>query len=257
MTTGRFADRVVVVVGGTSGVGRAAAEAFGRECARVAIFGRSPQAGQTVEREIKEAGGIALFIQCDATDLSSVNDAVAEATSVLGNPQILYNNAGKVIVKPFLETTADDWQELWSVNVVTMINSIKATLPAMLAQGNGTIVNMASISSLTASALESAYCTTKGACVQLTRSIAVEYREAGIRCNAVCPGFIQTEHGRNELAAFAAQGIPMTDIELKSMQGRIAFPGEIAEAVLFLASDASSFINGECLVVDNAAMAKT
>lgn len=257
MSAGRFADRVAIVVGGSSGVGRAAAMAFADEGASVVILGRSPDTGAAVTNEIRAAGGRALFIPTTATNEQSVADAIAQSQAAFGPPTILYNNAGKVIVKPFIETTPAEWHELWNVNVVTMINSIRAVLPIMVSLGGGAIVNMASISSLTASPLESAYCTTKGACVQLTRAIAVEYRDRGIRCNAICPGFIATRHGLEELAEFRAQGMPMADADLAALQGRIATAEEIAQSVLFLASDAASFINGECLVVDNGALAKT
>ncbi len=257
MPTRRFEGRTAFVVGGTSGVGRAVAKGFAEEGARVAILGRSAPVGELLARDLTSKGARALFFEVDATSETSTVAAVRHAIDHFGEPDILYNNAGKVIVKPFTHTTSDDWDDLWRVNVVTMINTIKAVLPSMLARGRGSIVNMASISSLTASALESAYCTTKGACIQLTRSIAIEYRHKGIRCNAVCPGFIRTEHGLNELAAFASHGFPINDGELATMQGRIMEPEETAATVLFLASDAASFVNGECLIVDNGALAKT
>lgn len=257
MTVDRFVGHVAVVVGGTSGVGLAVAKGFARGGARVAILGRPSEAAQAAADEVEAGGGAASFIAMDATDEVSTREAVGQVARRFGAPSILYNNVGKVIVKRFEDTTFGDWNDLWTINVVTMINSVKAVLPSMLERGRGAIVNMASISSLTASAFESAYCTTKGACVQLTRAIAVEYRDRGIRCNAICPGFIKTGHGLGELSSFAALGMPMTDADLAALQGRIAAPDEIAEAALFLASDAASFVNGECLVVDNAAMAKT
>ncbi|MEP3035633.1 MAG: SDR family oxidoreductase, partial [Pseudoruegeria sp.] len=118
-------------------------------------------------------------------------------------------------------------------------------------------VNMASISGLSASPMEAAYCVSKGACVQLTRAIAAEFRDRGVRCNAVCPGFIRTDHGNHELRELQTLGAIKGIEDITTLQGRMSEPDEIADAVLFLASHDSRFINGEMLVVDNAAMATT
>jgi NAD(P)-dependent dehydrogenase (short-subunit alcohol dehydrogenase family) len=193
----------------------------------------------------------------DSTNAADTERAIDAAVRWGGIPDVLYNNAGKVLVKSFLNTDDAEWNELWSVNVMTMVHTTRAVLPKMVARGRGAIVNMASISSLTASPLESAYCTTKGACVQLTRSIAVEYRNKGVRCNAICPGFIKTAHGLAELEAFGRSEFPFTIENVCASQGRLAEPDEIAATVLFLASDDAAFINGEILTVDNGALAIT
>ncbi|WP_206952075.1 SDR family NAD(P)-dependent oxidoreductase [Trinickia acidisoli] len=253
----RFEGRHVIVVGGTSGVGQASAQAFAREGARVSVLGRSAALGEQVAQTINDDGGEARFFAVNATDGADTVRAIESAAHWGGEPDVLYNNAGKVVVKPFVSTGDEDWQELWFVNVMTMVHTMRAVIPRMVARGKGSIVNMASVSSLTASPLESAYCTTKGACVQLTRAIAVEYRSHGLRCNAVCPGFIRTAHGLTEIEAFGRLGFPFTIDDVYASQGRLAEPDEVAAAVLFLASDEASFINGETLTLDNGSLALT
>lgn len=256
MTRMRFTDQSVLVVGGSSGVGLAAAQFFAAEGAQVAVIGRPNGAGGGEVDRLRAMGHEASFFEADACSEPELSMAMKAARHRYGSPHVLYNNAGKAVVAPFIETSLSQWDELWRVNVISMVNSIRTALPGMLSRGGGSIVNMASISGLTASALESAYCTTKGACIQLTRSIAVEYRHAGIRCNAVCPGFIRTRHGLEELEAMSRRGVPF-DEGLKALQLRMAEPEEVASCVLFLASQDAAFVNGACLTVDNAALAAT
>ena len=123
--------------------------------------------------------------------------------------------------------------------------------------GGGTILNTSSISGVTASALESAYCTTKGAVLQLTRAIAVEYRDCGIRCNAICPGFIRTDHGLRELEELARLGAPVPHDAITALQGRLCEPEDVAAAALALVSDDTRFVNGAALFVDNGWTART
>lgn len=253
----RFSGKTVVVAGATSGVGRSASVQFAREGAQVVMLARREDLGHELEGDIRSEGLEARFFECDWTDPGQVDKAVAFTSKTYGNVNCLYNHAGTVIVKPFLETTDFEWRWLMDVNVLGMVRTTRAFLPLLLENETSAIVNMASISGVTASALESAYYVTKGACIQLTRAIAVEFRDRGVRCNAVCPGFIRSEHGENELSALAEQGSGVSEQDLAVMQGRICEPDEVAQAVLFLASDHASFVNGEMLTVDNAALAAT
>jgi NAD(P)-dependent dehydrogenase (short-subunit alcohol dehydrogenase family) len=207
--------------------------------------------------EITRSGGIARPIVADVSDPKACGLAVEEIVEVLGPPDILVNHAGTVIVKSFLNTSTTDWRRLIDINIMSMVEMCRLTLPHMLKKGGGAIVNTSSISGLTASALEIAYCVTKGAVIQLTRGLAVEFRERGIRCNAVCPGFIRTDHGLREMRELVALGEPVTDADIALLQGRMCEPDEVAQVIAFLASDSASFVNGEMLVVDNAALAKT
>ncbi len=174
-----------------------------------------------------------------------------------GRVDTLYNHAGTVIVKPFLDTTEAEWDWMMGVNVKSMYLMTRAVLPAMLAAGRGTIVNTSSISAVAGTSMEVLYCTSKGACHMFTRAIAVEFRDRGIRCNAVCPGFIRTDHGLRELAELRGLGVDVSEEDIVRMQGRICEPEEVANAALFLAGPESSFVNGETLFVDNAMLVST
>ena len=127
----------------------------------------------------------------------------------------------------------------------------RAVLPGMIAAGGGSIVCTSSISAVAATPMEVLYCTTKGACHMFARAIAVEFRDRNIRCNAVCPGFIETPHGLREVAELQALGVDVSEAAIAAAQGRIGKPEEVAEAALFLASDAARFVNGTHLFVDN------
>ena len=177
--------------------------------------------------------------------------AVANIMARFGRIDVLFNHAGSIVVKPFVDTTDEDYDWLMNVNVKSMFMMTRAVLPHMLAAGGGSIVCTASISSVAATPLEVLYCTTKGACAMFARSIAVEYRDRGIRCNAVCPGFIDTPHGRREISALAKYGFDASEAALSVQQGRLCAPEEVARAALFLASDDASFVNGAHLYVDN------
>lgn len=257
MSEGRLAGQTAIVTGGAGGAGRAVSLLFAREGARVMVIDVQEAAGHATVVEIEQTGGTARFLVRDVSNPDACEAAVAQTVEALGPPTLLVNHAGTVIVKPFLETTVADWRRLFDINVTSMFAMCRAVLPHMLESGSGSIVNTASISGLTASPLESVYCMTKGAVIQLTRAIAVEFRNRGIRCNAVCPGFIRTDHGVREMRELVAQGEPVTEQDIAALQGRVCDPEEIARAILFLGSNDASFVNGEMLVVDNAALAKT
>lgn len=252
-----FDTKVVVVAGATSGVGHAAAGKFARAGAILVLLGRRTDLGETLRDDLMRSGTRAEFYGCDWTDSRRLTEIAETVHRAHGRLDVLYNHAGTLIVKPFLATADTEWEWLFAANLHGMVRSTRAFLPLMLEGGGGAIVNMASISGLTASPLESAYCATKGACVQLTRAIAVEFRERGVRCNAVCPAFIETAHGRRELDDLVKQGGIAGLSDITALQGRMATEDEVAEAVLFLASPRASFVNGAALVIDNGALAAT
>ena len=251
MTEGRLAGRTALVSGGAGGMGRAMSVLFAAEGADVAILDLDAQAGAEAVAEIEAAGGRATFIEADVSDAAAVEGAVGVARDALGGITILCNHAGTIIVKPFLETTEADWDRLMAINVKSMFLMSRAVLPSMIAAGGGAIVNTSSVSGVTAAPMEAAYCTTKGAVLQLTRSIAVEFRDRGIRCNAVCPAFVRTAHGLAEIDALNALGWDASEEGIAGQQGRICEPEEVARAALFLASDDARFVNGAALMVDN------
>jgi len=180
-----------------------------------------------------------------------VEAAVAAAVRALGPVTVLFNHAGTIVIKPFLDTTEAEWDWLHAVNVKSMFLMTRAVLPGMIAAGGGSIVCTSSISAVAGTPNEVLYDTTKGAVHMFARAIAVEFRDRGIRCNAVCPGFIETPHGQREVAQLQALGVDVSDAAIRAAQGRIGRASEVAEAALFLASDAASFVNGTHLFVDN------
>jgi len=250
MANGRLIGKTALISGGAGGVGRAAALLFGAEGARVALADIQAEAGVATAAKIEADGGEALFIEADVAQGQAVRSAVERTLERFDAIDVLFNHAGTVIVKPFLETSEAEWDRLMDTNLKSMYHMCQAVLPGMLAAGGGAIVNTGSISGMTASPNESAYCATKGAVLQLTRALAVEYREQGIRCNAVCPGFIRTDHGQREMEAFEAMGMDV-NADIAARQVRICEPEEVARAALFLAGDEASFFNGAALVIDN------
>lgn len=253
----RFEGLVAVVSGGADGCGRAAALRLSQEGAKVGILDVNGEMGMKTVADIEAGGGEVLFIRTDVSNGAAVHAGIKAVMAAFGRIDSLYNHAGTVIVKPFLETSEADWNRLMAINVNSMFHSCQAVLPHMIAAGGGAIVNTTSISGITASALEAAYCTSKGACIQLTRSIAVEFRGQGIRCNSVAPALIRTAHGMREAEELVALGQDWSDGDVAKMQGRICEPEEVAAAALFLLSKDASFINGETLMVDNGQFATT
>jgi NAD(P)-dependent dehydrogenase (short-subunit alcohol dehydrogenase family) len=249
--TNRLAGKVALISGGATGMGGASSKLFASEGAKVAVVDINLAAAQATVDEIIEAGGTATALKADVSDEAEVNDAVAKAQAAFGPITVLFNHAGTIIIKPFLETTVEEWDWLHAVNVKSMFLMTKAVLPQMIAAGGGSIVCTSSISAVASTPMEVLYCTTKGATHSFSRSIAVEYRAQNIRCNAVCPGFIRTPHGNRELTDLKAYGVDVSDAAMTAAQGRIGEAEDVARAALYLASDESQFITGTHLFVDN------
>lgn len=248
---GRLAGKVALVSGGASGCGAAAARIFAEEGAAVAVVDRQDDLGVALVDELRAHGATAHFAHADVAVPDQVHAAVADCTAALGAPTLLFNHAGSIVVKPFLETTMADYDWLMDVNVRSMWAMTQAVLPGMLAAGGGAIVCTSSISAVAATPAEVLYDLTKGAVHQFARAIAVEFRDQGIRCNAVCPGFIRTPHGMREVEALTKYGVDVSDEAIAAAQGRMCEPEEVARAALFLLSDEASFVNGAQLFVDN------
>ena len=186
----------------------------------------------------------------------SIDRAFDEVAEAVGAYDILFNHAGTIIVKPLHESTEEDYDRLMDINVRSAFLVCRRAVKEMSASGGGSIVITASIASELGYPLESLYCMTKGAVLQLARTISAEYRDQGIRCNAVCPGFVKTAHGLREIKELDSAGQAWEEAALAEAQGRICEPEEVAAAVVFLASDESSFISGNALYVDNGWYAK-
>lgn len=248
---GRLAGKIALISGGATGMGGASSLLFAAEGAKVGVVDRREDEGRAIVEQIKASGGQAFFAKADVSKAEEVDAAVAAVSREFGAINVLFNHAGTIIVKPFLECTLDEWNWLMGVNVTSMYLMTRAVLPGMLAAGGGAIVCTSSISAVAATPREVFYNATKGACHMFAQSIAVEFRDQNIRCNTVCPGFVATPHGLREVKELSALGVDMSDAAIAVQQGRLCKPEEVARAALFLASDEASFINGTHLFVDN------
>jgi NAD(P)-dependent dehydrogenase (short-subunit alcohol dehydrogenase family) len=247
----RLKNKIAIISGGATGMGGAASKLFAAEGATVAIIDRNGEEAAKTVAEIRAAGGIADHWVADVSNEEQVNAAVKNASDAFGPANVLFNHAGTIVIKPFLETTVEEWDWLHAVNVRSMFLMTRAVLPGMIAAGGGSIVCTSSISAVAATPMEVLYDTTKGAVHMFARAIAVEFRDRNIRCNAVCPGFIRTPHGLREVAELQAHGVDVSDAAIAAQQGRIGEPEDVARAALYLASDDSQFVNGAHLFVDN------
>ncbi len=248
---GRLAGKVALISGGATGMGGAASLLFAREGASVIIVDRNLEEAKARVAEIKAAKGKAIAVKADVSNAKQVEAAVAKGINAFGPVTVLFNHAGTIVIKPFLETTEEEWEWLHDVNVKSMFLMTKAVLPSMIAAGGGSIVCTSSISAELATPMEVLYCTTKGATHMFARAIAVEFRDRNIRCNAVCPGFIKTPHGLREVKDLQALGVDVSDAAIIAAQGRMGKPEDVARAALYLASDDSAFVTGQRLFVDN------
>lgn len=254
--SGQFIGKTVVITGGAGGMGAAASQLFAAQGANVAILDLDRDAGERTSTAITDNGGRALFIKSDVSKAEEVETALDKVDREFGPIHTLFNHAGTIIVRPFHETSEDDYDRLMNINVRSAFLVCRAVVTRMLKQGGGSIVITSSIGGEKGFALESLYCMTKGAVLQLARSIATEYRDRGIRANCVMPGFVKTAHGLREVEELDKLGQKWAEADLAGVQGRLCEPEEVARAAVFLASDAASFINGAALYVDNGWFAK-
>jgi NAD(P)-dependent dehydrogenase (short-subunit alcohol dehydrogenase family) len=248
---GQFADSVVVITGAGTGIGRATALAFGRQGARVVIGNRDRQRGQETAAQVQAAGGTVLYLPTDVTQAADVRRLIGTAVETFGRLDVLFNNAGTFgPIGPLAEQDEDALDQVLQTNVKGVFLGMKYALAQMLAQGHGVIVNNASTTGARNSTHGVAlYAAAKSAVISLTKSAALEYATRGIRVNAVAPGRIATE-----MLTLAGGGQPERFAAILPMQ-RLGTPEEVAEAVLWLASDAASFVTGHILAVDGGYLA--
>jgi NAD(P)-dependent dehydrogenase (short-subunit alcohol dehydrogenase family) len=245
-------DRVAFVTGAGSGIGRAGALAMAAEGALVVVTDRDGDLAQAVADEIASAGGQAEARTLDVVDDSALSAEITEAAARHGRLDILHSHAGIQIPGRLEEVTPDQMDASWRLNVRSHFVAARAAMPVMKARGKGSIIITSSNSGVQYDREMIAYATTKHAVIAMTRQMAVDYARHNVRCNALCPGFVDTPFnhgferqmgGRSALEAYVRENIPM---------GRWGTPEEIAQGIVFLASDRSAFMTGHALVIDGA-----
>ncbi len=243
----RLADKVAIVTGSTSGIGRATAELFAQEGARVVVHGRRAELGHEVVAGIRAAGGEAIYVPGDVTCDETPSALVARAIEAYGRLDILMNNAWSGPNGRLTEVPLDDLDLSYRTIIRAAVIGSRAAIPEMVKGGGGVILNVASVHGILASHAYFPYDAMKAALVNLTRQMAVDYGPQGIRVNAICPGMIITERGADIMASQPER------LRLQHWiypLGRPGTPREVAHAALFLASDEASFITGHALLVD-------
>jgi NAD(P)-dependent dehydrogenase (short-subunit alcohol dehydrogenase family) len=238
-------NKVVLIVGGTGSIGAASAIAFARRGAKIIIAGRNAPAAESVLQQVNESGSEGVFIQVDLTEPGSVENLSSQATDAYGSIDIAFNNAGwEGVAAKTADIEEADWQRMLDIKLTGLWRCMKFEIKQMLKQGGGSIVNMSGNWGLVGFPEYGAYCAAAHGIMGITKTAALEYVRDGIRVNAVCPGAVDTPlldrifGGNEEIKNGFGEQLPM---------GRIATPEEIAEAVLWLCSDAASYVNGHGL----------
>jgi NAD(P)-dependent dehydrogenase (short-subunit alcohol dehydrogenase family) len=242
----RLEAKAAIITGSGSGIGRATAELFAQEGAKVIVAEYDAEAGQTTVKAIQDAGGEALFVQVDVSKADQVQQMVQTTLDAFGGIDILFNNAGTLIWGTVLDTAEEAWNRLMGINLNGAFLCSKAVLPHMIKRGGGTIINASSSTGAhDAVGGLAAYVTSKGGITLLTKCMALDHMHDNIRVNAIAPGPTDTPMLRDALSPEDLQAF----VEAFPL-GRLGRPSEVAQAVLFLASDEASFITGTILAVD-------
>jgi len=252
--TGRLAGKVSLITGGGSGIGRATALAFAQEGARVVIADVDSQSGEETVRLIQAAGAEAIFIKADVSQSEEVQRLIEQTVAAYGRLDCAFNNAAIAILEnnAVADCSEEAWEKSLGVNLTGVWLCMKYEIRQMVQQGGGVIVNAASVLGLVANG-NAPYVATKHAVVGLTKSAAISYARAGVRVNAVAPGYITTP-----MTAPIYSGKPEAEAELAARHpiGRMGKPEEVAEAVIWLCSPSASFVTGHILSVDGGYVAK-
>jgi NAD(P)-dependent dehydrogenase (short-subunit alcohol dehydrogenase family) len=252
----RLENRAALITGGTSGIGEATCLLFGEEGASVAVVGRHSERGKSVAKRISDAGGTAIFVQADVRKSDNCRAAVDRTIETFGRLDVLFNNAGSYYLNDVVGCTEEEWDDQIDTSLKGTFLMSKYALPHMIERGSGSIVNCASGWGLVGGPKAAAYCAAKGGMVVMTKAMAIDHGPQGIRVNAICPGDTDTpmerEDARNQGLSWEAYVDQMTGTRPIA---RMATPEEIAQGVLFLASDESSYVTGAALPVDGGGVA--
>jgi 2-keto-3-deoxy-L-fuconate dehydrogenase len=244
--------KVAVITGGGSGIGRAIASTFARQGADLIVLDLDERAAEETAKEISAAGGRARATACDVANAAGVTAAFDEIVRESGRIDILVNNAGVVHVGTIEQTTEDDFDQLYRVNVKGVYLCSRAAVPVMVRQGGGVILNMASIVSLIGVAERFAYSMSKGAVLTMTKSVAIDYVSQKVRCNCICPARVRTPF----VDGFVSKNYPGREEEMLRRlseyqpMGRMGTPEEVAYLALYLCSDEAAFVTGQAYPLD-------
>ena len=251
----QLAGKIAIITGGASGIGRATAQLFVEHGAALVIADINTPDGEKLAAKIRSDGGQAVFIQCDVTAAGDCQRTVQAAVEQFGSLDILFNNAGVIRRSDVVGTSEQDWDLVMSVNTKSVFLMSKYAVPLMAAAGGGRIINMASGWGLKGGGKALSYCASKAAVVNMTRAMAIDHGSQNIRVNCVCPGDTDTPMLRGEAGQLGQDELDFMAEAAQRPLGRYGKPQEIAQAVLFLASDASSYVTGTALVVDGGGIA--
>jgi NAD(P)-dependent dehydrogenase (short-subunit alcohol dehydrogenase family) len=251
----KLEGKVALITGGNSGIGSATAELFAKEGAAVVITGRNQERGEQVAQSIRDAGGEAMFIRSDVRSADDCRQAVEQTLERFGQIDVLFNNAGIFYPKTVPEMTVEEWDETIDSSLKGSFLMSKYALPSMIERGSGSIIHNSSGWGILGGNEAAAYCAAKGGLVIMAKAMAIDHGPDGIRVNCVCPGDTETPMAADDAEK---RGMAYEDYVAGGSDrplGRMGTAEEIARAVLFLASDDSSFITGESLVVDGGGVA--
>jgi NAD(P)-dependent dehydrogenase (short-subunit alcohol dehydrogenase family) len=249
----RLKDKVAIVTGATSGIGRAGAILFAREGAKVVVVGRRKAAGEETVKRIKGIGGKAIFVKADVSKASEIKRMVDETVQTYGKIDILFNNAGilpEASKKQLKDLSEEVWDRVMAVNVKGVFLTSKHVIPEMIKTGGGSIINTSSNVGHIAMKHRSVYVTSKGGVTLLTKAMALDYAPYNIRANCICPAVVETEMASAFLKTARKDKKLWGEMMSKIPLGRVGTPEDVAYAALFLASDESSWITGSSLMVD-------
>jgi NAD(P)-dependent dehydrogenase (short-subunit alcohol dehydrogenase family) len=246
----RFEDKVIAVTGAGTGIGLAAALAFGREGGKVAVVDHNPELGEAAARELEQCNCEVAFIQADVSDQQAVDRMIAAIKSTWGRLDVFVNNAGIYIQGDATQTAPEDWQRILAVNLTGAFLCTRAAVPLLLSSGGGVIVNVASEAGLVGIAGQVAYNVSKAGLIGLTRSCAVDLAARGIRVNAVCPGTTETPLVQAALQRAADPAAARYRLESSRPLNRLGRPEEIASAILYMACDEAGYATGSILSID-------
>ena len=250
----KLKNKVALISGATSGMGKGIAKLFAKEGAAVILSGRSAERGNQIVDEIRQDGGEAIFIAADISKVDDVQKLVQQAVKKYGKINILVPNAGILGIGSVTEVSLETWDQTIGTNLNGVFYLCRFAIPEIIKAGGGEIVINASIAGFKAFPNHPAYCASKGALISLTRNLAVDYAAHKIRVNCLCPGPVDTPLLWDSAKAFANPATVVQEVGDKTLMQRLGTPDDVAKAALFLASDDSSWITGTALTIDGGIM---